>query len=90
MSELDAYENPPGYGDMIGKCLTFAEIEALLAAERERCAAVADALAEEAERVVKVYAGYKYEDHHKGRASASRRAAALIRRLLPQPEEGQP
>ena len=47
MSELDAYENPPGYGDTIGKCLTFAEIEALLAAERERCAAVADRRAEE-------------------------------------------
>jgi len=42
LSDLDAYETPPGYGDTIGKCLTFAEIEALLAAERERCAAVAD------------------------------------------------
>jgi len=41
VSEIDAYEPPPGYGDTIGKCLTFAEIEALLAAERERCAAVA-------------------------------------------------
>lgn len=45
MSELDDYQMPEGSGTTIGKCLTFAEIEGLLAAERERCAAVADSLA---------------------------------------------
>ncbi len=40
--DLADYTVPDGYGTTIGKCLTFAEIEGLLAAERERCAAVAD------------------------------------------------
>lgn len=47
MVELDDYQMPEGYGTTIGKCLTFAEIEGLLAAERERCAAVADELSDE-------------------------------------------
>jgi len=41
MSDLNDYQMPEGYGSIIGKCLTFAEVEALLAAERERCAKVA-------------------------------------------------
>ena len=44
MSELADYTVPDGYGTTIGKCLTFAEIEGLLAAERERCAALAEQL----------------------------------------------
>lgn len=42
MSDLKDYVMPDGYGTTIGKCLTSAEIQALLAAERERCAKVAD------------------------------------------------
>jgi hypothetical protein len=42
VSDLADYTVPDGYGTTIGKCLTFAEIEGLLAAERERCAAVAE------------------------------------------------
>lgn len=40
MSDLDDYQTPEGYGSTVGKCLTYEEIEALLAAERERCAAL--------------------------------------------------
>ncbi len=41
MSDLDDYQTPEGYGSTVGKCLTHEEVEALLAAERERCAKVA-------------------------------------------------
>lgn len=42
MSDLDDYQTPEGYGSTVGKCLTYEEIEALLTAERERCAKVAE------------------------------------------------
>lgn len=47
MSDLEAYEMPAGYGDTAGRCLTFAEIDAMLAAERERCAVFAEARSKE-------------------------------------------
>jgi len=73
VSELNDYQMPKSYGTTIGKCLTFAEIEGLLAAERERCAAVADMWAEE-------WAG--------AARGAARRVGKSIHNLPPQTEGG--
>lgn len=75
LSDLEDYVMPESYGATIGKCLTYGEIEALLAAERERCAKVADKRAAEWAMAAR---------------GAAVRLAAEIRNLPPQTEEGQP
>lgn len=73
LDSLDDYQMPDGYGTTIGKCLTFAEIEGLLAAERERCAAVAVAFD---------WGPWWHEDQ------IQHAIAAQIRSLPPQTERG--
>jgi len=89
VTELDDYQMPEGSGTTIGKCLTFAEIEGLLAAERERCAAVLDNMEAEAQRKAKTYAGCEYEIHHRRRARTAQIAADRIRNLPPHFRGGQ-
>ncbi|KQT08543.1 hypothetical protein ASG40_11740 [Methylobacterium sp. Leaf399] len=52
MGELEDYRTPEGYGTTAGRCLTSAEMEALVAPWREAVRALADALADEVESQV--------------------------------------
>jgi hypothetical protein len=90
MGELEDYRTPDGYGTTIGKCLTFGEIEALLAAERGRCAALCDASAAEDAEIAKFYGGSRSGFEFGGRQAAAHQLAIKIRNLPPQTEGGQP
>jgi hypothetical protein len=68
---------------VIGKCLTFAEIEELLAAERERCAVVAVRLGAEASRFSSAHEGRPQAEYVRGRSEAAQQVAEMIRKLPP-------
>ena len=89
MDHLKDYQTPNGSGTVIGKCLTFGEIEALLAAERERCAKVAHRLVEESSRQEWHHAGSPLGEYFKGRGRAAQTICNLILALPPQTEGGQ-
>ena len=66
------------------KSPTLEEVEALLAAERERCAKVAVKIAIDAKRIANQFPAASVEAHYFGRFDAAHEAAAKIRSLAPQ------
>lgn len=79
------------HGTTIGKCLTYGEIEALLAAERERCAALCDQSAGVCAAIGEIYeSGSRSSIEIGGRQAEAEALAAAIRSLPPQTEGGQP
>jgi hypothetical protein len=85
MTDLADYTVPDGYGTTIGKCLTFAEIEGLLAAERERCAALCEQSAAVCGAISQMYdAGSRPYFEFYDRQDEAEKLAAAIRNLPPQ------